>query len=80
MVPDEELVSQLTAMGFQENGCRRAAVAVSNASAGVLALVLCGKSLPRWYNVFIEARRLDTAVIAAVVNVAFWCCGSRVFG
>lgn len=34
MVPDAELVSQLMAMGFQENGCRRAAVAVNNASAG----------------------------------------------
>ncbi|CAM9999636.1 unnamed protein product [Pylaiella littoralis] len=35
VVPDEELVSQLVAMGFQENGCRRAAVAVNNASAEV---------------------------------------------
>lgn len=34
MIPDAELVSQLMAMGFQENGCRRAAVAVNNASAG----------------------------------------------
>lgn len=36
MVPDEELVAQLMAMGFQENGCRRAAVAVNNASAGLM--------------------------------------------
>ncbi|CAN0240468.1 unnamed protein product, partial [Hapterophycus canaliculatus] len=35
VVPDEDLVSQLMAMGFQENGCRRAAVAVKNASAGL---------------------------------------------
>ncbi|CAN0037670.1 unnamed protein product, partial [Ectocarpus sp. 13 AM-2016] len=35
VVPDAELVSQLMAMGFQENGCRRAAVAVNNASAEV---------------------------------------------
>eukprot|EP00752_Nemacystus_decipiens_P002407 g2270.t1 len=35
VVPDEDLVSQLMAMGFQENGCRRAAVAVNNASAEV---------------------------------------------
>lgn len=34
VIPDEDLVSQLMAMGFQENGCRRAAVAVNNASAG----------------------------------------------
>lgn len=36
VVPDEEMVAQLMAMGFQENGCRRAAVAVNNASAGWL--------------------------------------------
>ncbi|CAN0187122.1 unnamed protein product [Ectocarpus sp. 6 AP-2014] len=35
VVPDAELVSQLMGMGFQENGCRRAAVAVNNASAEV---------------------------------------------
>ncbi|CAN0049404.1 unnamed protein product, partial [Sphacelaria rigidula] len=33
VVPDEELVAQLVAMGFQENGCKRAAVAVNNSSA-----------------------------------------------
>jgi len=31
LAPDEELVSQLVGMGFGENGCRRAAVAVQNA-------------------------------------------------
>ncbi|CAM9616195.1 unnamed protein product [Chrysoparadoxa australica] len=33
--PDEEIVAQLVAMGFSENGCKRAALAVSNANAEV---------------------------------------------
>lgn len=36
ILPDEELVAQLVAMGgFPENGCKRAAVAVNNSSAGL---------------------------------------------
>jgi ubiquitin carboxyl-terminal hydrolase 5/13 len=31
VVPDEELVAQLVSMGFQENVCRRAAIATGNA-------------------------------------------------
>lgn len=34
VVPDDELVAQLMSLGYGENGCRRAAVAVNNASAG----------------------------------------------
>ena len=33
VVPSETIVAQLISMGFSENGCRRAAVAVNNASA-----------------------------------------------
>lgn len=36
VVPDEQLVAQLVAMGgFPENGCKRAAIAVNNSSAGL---------------------------------------------
>ncbi|CAM9439960.1 unnamed protein product [Phaeothamnion confervicola] len=35
VTPDESLVAQLVAMGFAENGCKRAAVAVGNANAEV---------------------------------------------
>ena len=33
--PSQEIVSQLMAMGFSENGCKRAAIAMQNASAEV---------------------------------------------
>lgn len=34
-IPNEDIVAQLVAMGFSENGCKRACLATGNISADV---------------------------------------------